>query len=370
MRVLFTAPGSVGHIFPLVPTAQALRAAGHDVLFAGQTPVEKLRNTGLPAVDVGDGTNVSEAFGRVLAGVRFTSGERSEDETMELAAQGFAEHGRVTISGLLEVARGWRADVIVHAPFQSAAPLVAAVLGIPAVVHNFGVTSGGVAARMARILAGEYAAHGIDGPAEPTVVDVLPVSLGGDGGGWRVRYVPFNGGGTVPAELFRRGPRRRIAVTLGTVFAEWEGIGALSGLIEQAGRVDAEVLLALGDSDLAPLGELPANVRALPWVPLNELLEACDAVVHHGGSGTMMTAAALGVPQLILPQGADHFANAAAAEANGIALRSSTDAVDAALLDRLLDDEAVRKSAAAVRAEIQAMPSPAELVADFESLIA
>ncbi|WP_406195273.1 DUF1205 domain-containing protein [Kitasatospora sp. NBC_01560] len=369
MRVLFTAPGSVGHIFPLVPTAQALRAAGHDVLFAGQTPIEKLRNVGLPAVDVGDGTDVNDAFARVLKGVRFASGERSEDETMELAAQGFAEHGRVTVAGLLEVARGWRPDVVVHAPFQAAAPLVAAELGIPAVMHNFGVTTGGVAARMARILGHEYAAHGLEGPAEHTVVDVLPASLGGDGGGWRVRYVPFNGGGTVPADLFGRGPRRRIAVTLGTVFAQWEGIGALSGLIDQAGRVDAEILLALGDTDLAPLGELPANVRALSWVPLNELLEACDAVVHHGGSGTMMTAAALGVPQLILPQGADHFANAAAGGAAGFALTSSTDEVDAELLDRLLGDDALRKSATAVRAEIRAMPSPAEFVANFEGLL-
>ncbi|MDH6108287.1 UDP:flavonoid glycosyltransferase YjiC (YdhE family) [Kitasatospora sp. MAP12-15] len=370
MRILFTGPGSVGHLFPMVPTAQALRAAGHDVLFAGQTPIDQLHSTGLPVVEVGDGTTVNEAFSRVLEGVRFASGERTNEETMALAARGFAEHGRVTIDGLLEVARGWRPDVIVHAPFQAAAPLVAAALGIPSVVHNFGVSSEGMTGRMAGLLTGEYRAHGLEGPAEHTVLDVVPASLGGDGGGWRVRYVPHNGGGTVPADLIGRGPRRRIAMTLGTVFAQWEGIGALSGLIEQAGRADAEILLALGDIDLAPLGELPANVRPLPWVPLNQLLEACDAVVHHGGSGTMMTAAALGIPQLILPQGADHFINVAAGEAQGFALRSSTDAVDADLLDRLVGDDSLRKSAAAIRAEIDALPTPAELVGNFEALLA
>jgi UDP:flavonoid glycosyltransferase YjiC (YdhE family) len=103
-------------------------------------------------------------------------------------------------------------------------------------------------------------------------------------------------------------------------------------------------------------------------VPLSQLLQASDGVVHHGGSGSMMTAASLGVPQLILPQGADNFANAAAGQANGFALASSLDAVDTALLDRLVTDDALRKSAAAMKAEIDALPSPADLVANFEEL--
>ncbi|RKT09300.1 UDP:flavonoid glycosyltransferase YjiC (YdhE family) [Streptomyces sp. 1114.5] len=369
MRVLFTAPGAVGHIFPVIPTALALRAAGHDVLFAGQPPVAILRNTGLPVVEIGDGTTLREAFARALPkDVRFADAERTEDETNELSALGFAEFGRSTIDDLLKVAEDWRPDVIVHESFQGAAPLVAARFGIPAVRHNFGVTSGGAAARLRRLLADDYRARGVEASAASTVLDVVPASLGGDGGGWRVRYVPYNGGGTIPADLIGRGTRPRIAVTLGTVFTDWEGIAPVSRLIEQAGALDAEILLAAGDADLTPLGTLPGNVRPLPWVPLSQLLQASDGVVHHGGSGSMMTAAALGVPQLVLPQGADNFANAAAGQANGFALSSSLDAVDTALLDRLLTDDGLRKSAAAMKAEIDALPSPADLVAEFEAL--
>ncbi|MGF1425798.1 nucleotide disphospho-sugar-binding domain-containing protein [Kitasatospora sp. LaBMicrA B282] len=369
MRVLFTAPGAVGHIFPMIPTALALRAAGHDVLFAGQPPIAILRNTGLPVVEVGDGTTLREAFARALPkDVRFADQERSEDETNELSALGFAELGRSTLEGLLEVAQTWRPDIIVHESFQGAAPLVAAKLGIPAVAHNFGVTSGGAAARLRRLLADDYRAHAVEPTAGSTVLDVVPASLGGDGGGWRMRYVPYNGGGTIPADLIGRGTKPRIAVTLGTVFTEWEGIAPIARLIEQAGALDAEILLAVGDEDLTPLGTLPDNVRPLPWVPLSQLLQTSDGVVHHGGSGSMMTAAALGVPQVILPQGADNFANAAAGQANGFALPSSLDAVDTALLDRLVTDDALRKSAAAMKAEIDALPSPADLVANFESL--
>ncbi|AUG76337.1 hypothetical protein CFP65_1439 [Kitasatospora sp. MMS16-BH015] len=369
MRILFTGPGSAGHSFPLVPTAQALRAAGHEVLLAGQAPLDLLRQTGLPTVEIGDGSTLSDSFRRIAPDPGYVNPDRSQEETIRLAALGFADHGRAALPGLLAVATAWRPDVLVHAAFQAAAPLVAAKLGIPAVVHNFGVMSGQeMVGRFASLLEPEYREHGVEGPATHTVIDVVPASLGGDGTGWRVRYVPYNGGGTVPSELLGRGERPRIAVTLGTVLTEWAGANPITRLVAEAAQVDADFLLAVGDTDLTPLGPLPANVRALPWVPLAQLLDAADAVVHHGGSGTMLTAAAHGIPQLILPQGADHFLNVAAAQAAGFALRSTDTEVDAALLDRLLTEEGLRKSAESFRAEMSALPSPADLVPRFEAL--
>ncbi|GAA0686642.1 salmochelin biosynthesis C-glycosyltransferase IroB [Kitasatospora atroaurantiaca] len=374
MRVLFAAPGAAGHLFPLIPTAQALRSAGHDVLLAGRQPVDILRATGLPVVEVGDGSTLRDAFqsaaARVAAQPDYVSGSRTEEETMRLASLGFAEHGQRALDSLHGLAEVWRPDLLVHAAFDAAAPLVAASLGIPAVVHNFGVMSGlSMADRLAAVLAEDYRARGLSGPGARTVLDVVPTSLGGDGTGWRVRYVPYNGGGTVPAELAARGPRRRVAVTLGTVLTDWDGVRAIARVIEQAAGIDADFLLAVGDADLAPLGTLPANVRPLPWVPLAQLLESADAVVHHGGSGTMLTAAAVGIPQLILPQGADHFTNADAAEGLGFALRAEDTAVDTELLDALLGDDRLRKGAAAVRAAMNALPTPAELVPRLEEFV-
>ena len=34
MRVMFTSPAAIGHFHPLVPVAQAVRDAGHEVVFA------------------------------------------------------------------------------------------------------------------------------------------------------------------------------------------------------------------------------------------------------------------------------------------------------------------------------------------------
>ncbi|MFG2824944.1 glycosyltransferase [Kitasatospora sp. NPDC048365] len=368
MRFLFTAPAAAGHLFPMVPTAHALLAAGHEVLFAGSAPLDFLRNTGIPVVDVGDGGTLGDHFARMREeGVEFVSNGRSDEETFRLAAIGFALHARVTVPALLRVAEAWQPDVLVHAPFQAAAPLVAAKLGIPTVVHNFGaMPTAAMVGMLAEQFADEYREHGVSGPVVGRVLDVLPASLGGDGTGWRSRYVPYNGGGVVPVEqLGGAGGRPKVVVTLGTVLTEWDGVRAITGLVRQAAAVDADFLLAVGEADLAMLGELPANVRPLPWVPLSVLVGGVDAIVHHGGDGSTWTSAAAGLPQLVLPQGANQFINAGVVADQGIGLRSSSEEVDSALLERLLTDEGLRKAAAGVRAEIAALPSPAELVPEL-----
>jgi hypothetical protein len=72
---------------------------------------------------------------------------------------------------------------------------------------------------------------------------------------------------------------------------------------------------------LNQLGDVPDSVTVHTWVPRADLLTHVDAVVHHGGNGTTLCALIVGAPQLILPQGADQFANAAALSAAGAAVR-------------------------------------------------
>ncbi len=371
MRILFTGPAAPSHLFPMVPTAQALRAAGHEVLFASPRPFDQLRQAGFPIVEIGDGRPVREAFEEV-AGARasYAQPDMTQEEIIEMAAAAFALASRSTVEDLLAVAEGWGTDLLVHDSCLASAQLVAARLGIPAALQNFGVSSGlDMAARLAGHFADVYEKHGVAAPAATTPLNIVPASLGGDPGGLRMRYLPYNGGGVVPAELLRRGHRPRVAVTLGTVLTGTDGVGAITPLIESAGAVDAEFLLAVDDADLGHLGTLPDNVRPLPWVPLAELLRVCDAVVHHGGSGSTLTGLQAGVPQLLLPQGADNFAVADALAATGAALQSASADVDRALLTRLVADPALREGAARLRAENDALPTPAAVVPDIEALV-
>ncbi|WP_328958820.1 nucleotide disphospho-sugar-binding domain-containing protein [Kitasatospora purpeofusca] len=371
MRILFTGPAAPSHLFPMVPTAQALRAAGHEVLFASPSPFDKLRQAGFPIVGIGDGRPLRESFEATSGGqVSYAQPGMTQDEILEMAAAAFAHASRSTVEDLLAVAEGWGADLLVHDSCLASAQLVAARLGIPAALQNFGVISGlDLAARLATHFTDVYEKHGVAAPAPTTPLNIVPASLGGDPGGLRMRYLPYNGGGVVPVELLERGHRPRVAVTLGTVIAGIDGVAAIARLVESAGAVDADFLLAVGDADLGNLGTLPDNVRPLPWVPLAELLRVCDAVVHHGGSGSTLTGLQAGVPQLLLPQGADNFAVAEALTTAGAALTSTSDAVDTALLTRLVTDPALREGAARLRAENDALPTPAALVPDIEALV-
>lgn len=368
MRILFTGPTAAGHLYPMVPTAQALRAAGHEVLFAVGQPLDLIRSAGFPVVEIGDGRSLREIIEERLGGkVEYVNQDKTQDEIFDMAAAMFAYASRPDLEGLLAVATGWDADLIVHDSFHSAAPLVAAQLKIPSVVQNFGASPGGpMAQQVASHVSDLYEERGLTGPEIAAVLNLGP--LGGDPDGLAMRYVPYNGGGIVPAEFLRKPDRPRAVVTLGTVLAELDGVRAVVRLVEAAAEVDADFLLAVGGADLAPLGTLPANVRALPWVPLNELLGRADALIHHGGSGTMLTALQAGLPQLLLPQGADHFLNADAITATGAALRSASDAVDTELLTRLLGDAELRDAAHRLQAENAALPNPAALVPALEDL--
>ena len=71
----------------------------------------------------------------------------------------------------------------------------------------------------------------------------------------------------------------------------------------------------VGRASASSTGWRADRVRVEPFVAQAELLASEHPpvlVVHHGGSGTTLGAAAAGIPQLFLPQGADQFFNAAA----------------------------------------------------------
>ena len=126
------------------------------------------------------------------------------------------------------------------------------------------------------------------------------------------------------------------------------------------------------NGDPAAFGDVPAHVHVERYVSQAALLPRCAVVVSHAGSGTMLGALALGIPQLLLPQAADQFRNAEACLAAGAGLalaghEVSTDAIDVALT-QLLSDGTHRDAAERVQAEIAAMPDVDEVAAVIEAL--
>lgn len=182
--------------------------------------------------------------------------------------------------------------------------------------------------------------------------------------------MPYNGGAVLPGWLSRPSSRPRIAVTLGTIAPRTIGIDPVHRIVEVAQRCDVDFVLALGETDLSQLGELPANVQPAGWVPLQALLPTCRAVVHHGGAGSTLTALACGVPQLVLPTGADRHINADAAHRRGAGIAAETAEISAELIDTLVHSDQLRQAAEDVGVEIASLPSPAEIVSELMTFAA
>ena len=119
------------------------------------------------------------------------------------------------------------------------------------------------------------------------------------------------------------------------------------------------------DQDPAALAPLPANARVEPFIPQADLLPRCSAVVHHGGSGTMFGSLAHGVPQVVIPQGADNFINggllAAAGAGKVLEPGEVTPERVRDALRSVLEEGSYADAARRLATEVAAMPASAEV---------
>jgi enterobactin C-glucosyltransferase len=366
MRILVAPSPAIGHFVPLVPTAWAARAAGHDVLVAAAGPtLGACGQAGLPAFDAAPGLDLYQLI------LTHRHGSRIYAVASDLMAD-----------ATVRVARQWRPDLVLSTPVHATGALVAGLLSVPLVRHGFGLSLGRKnAGIVVKALQPMFDRHGLRGPVPGPAAEVDPcpasMSRWPADGAWSVRYVPHGGGGALPDWLLEPPPagRPRIGVSFGSLVPHVLGLGAMAGVIGAARELDVEMVLALGGADPAQLGPLPPNVHALSWVPLPALLPTCAAFVHHAGVGTTMNALVEGVPQFVLPQISDGFANAETVELRGVGIAGSAENAGAAFvaeaLGRLLEEGSpFRRAAAEVRAEIAGMPPPSELAPRLADLAA
>jgi UDP:flavonoid glycosyltransferase YjiC (YdhE family) len=322
MRVLFASLASPGHAYPMVPLAVAAREAGHEVHFAvGNAVHDDLAVHGLRPFRPAD------AFYEIYA----------EDLAPSLARL--------------------RPDLVVHGWGVPGAAMAARQAGIPSLWHGFGrLVPEGI---------------GFESPVRVAAVphvDICPRSLQdadfvATASRIELRPVPYPSG-----SAWERGSRPLVYLTLGTAFGTAE---LLSSAVEGLARLDVDVVVALGRVPSLSLPPMPGvTVRA--WVPQAAVLAKADLVVHHGGSGTTLGALAAGVPQLVLPQGADQFTNATALVGAGAAVRLDevTPAAVAEHARALLAPGPHRDAARALAEEIAEMPSPAEVAERLPALAA
>ncbi|WFE36462.1 activator-dependent family glycosyltransferase [Micromonospora sp. WMMD975] len=413
MRVLITSIPEPTHVLKLVPLAWALRAAGHEVRIASLPRLTTLvEEAGLTAVPVGRDVEVNRAI---------SADEREEHRRGLPPPYHIAEHGpddsrwaedleayrlfvrwefqlqnQPLVGGLVDFCRQWRPDLVLWEPNTYAGPIAARACGarhgrVLFTTDVYGVTHqhfrqrlrtrpDGASDPLADWLGGYCRRYGLDF-AEDLVhgeftVDQSPPSLRLRAPGvdyLPMQYVPYGGRAAVPAWLWQRPSRPRVALTLGLSATEHFGgyTFAVGEVLDALADLDVEIVATVAGATAA--GPVPANVRLTGFAPLHALAPTCAVVVNHGGFGTVSTVARYGVPQLVLPYHFEGPLLAGRLAARGAAVVLGPDDVGGAAVRRqvarLLDEEGFRAGAAALRDEILAQPTPAGVVPRLEERV-
>jgi len=390
MRILMSTWGWRSHFYCLVPLGWALAAAGHEVRVASHpSMVDPITAAGLAAVPLGRDIRFAEVFADQIGKVGrldTNAGDEADDglEPAITADGGVVRFADALLDELVDYGRAFRPDLMIWEPFNLAAPVAAAALGVPGVQQLWGPDSW-VTLRLDResVLGPLAGRHGLTaaeiGLAGTLSLDPVPepMQVPRAEPSRPVRYLPYNGTAVLPSWLHAPAERPRVCVTAGTMMA---GAGLADGLdltevIRAVAELDVEVVAVLEPVQQRRLGPLPDNVRlADAPLALRLLLPSCAALVQQGGAGTTMTALACGVPQLILPQVSDQHFNGERLAATGAGTSLPAGQADPArirtLVGELLTDGSWWDAAGRMRERIQQMPPPAVVVPELAALAA
>ena len=388
MRFLFTSKtGSLGHLLPLLPIAEAARASGEEVAIATSVDrrhdVEAVECEFLPA-----GLTLSQVSGRIeLVRQQLVESGRPPppgwgwDLEHTYAEMFTTVHAPVMANDLTHIVETFRPDALVCDVAEFGGPVAGAVAGIPCASHGFGQPIPEWLAREAgRWAAPMWTERGLTAPADAGMYSDLHFSncppLLDPGDGWpgaAVQLVaPPQRESRPPAWMTALPDRPTVYVTLGTAAGRKAPLleVALAGLL----GLDVNLVVTVGrDGDPTKFEVAGSNISAHRFIPQDDLLPLCSLVVCHGGSGTVLGALAHGVPVVALPHMADHFRNADALHRAGcgIALAESAQTSPAieASVRSALNDSSLLAAAATARDEIAAMPSPAAAADRLRELV-
>lgn len=356
VRIVATVLPGLGHLNPMVPLLRELASRGHDLEVVVPPPFTRyVERAGLRATALGPAwteMHIDDVY----------PGWHDLDGAAQLRVwTEFATRFEPLLSRYVEAARP---DVIVHDHFEFAAWLVGERLDIPWVPYAMTVR-----ALDPTLIALCQATDAVD--AMRDAAGLPPDGGVGRGGTWlyldalapsltvellppgptvhHVRHVADDrtgGDARLPAEMTdRRSGRPLVYLTLGTIFNRSEAI--MARLIEGAGRVDADVLVTIGENGQVP-ESIPGNVTVERYVPQTRLYPSLSAVVCHGGFGTAFGSLAHGLPVGCAPIAADQSVNAALIAQAGAGCNLATTVPEGALFPVLQDGEPEPASVAAI----------------------
>ncbi|MFY1674516.1 glycosyltransferase [Plantactinospora sp. WMMB334] len=376
-RFLFVMPPLAGHLNPAVPVARVLTGLGHEVAWTG--PESHLR------------PRVGEAATVFPTGLRPYRGQRDRGlRALRSLWQGFVvPYARAILPAVDRAVRSWHPDVLVVDQHTLAGALVA---------HRHRLPWATLAATLMELTQPYRALPRVDAwiqghlaglwrhadlPGEPEhdlrfspylVVAFTTAALVGP--------APLPGTVALVGPAFAERPpvpdfpwhrlapdRRRVLVTTGTLAADLSrnfyprvarAFEPLAGTVQAVLNTDPATVPGIApdrSTDAGPAAA-PADLgRAgplfAPRVPMLELMPRLDALVCHGGLGTVMEALAHGVPLVVAPIRYDQPVIAQQVVAAGAGIRVPFGRVTArrlgAAVTALLEEPGYRAAAGRIR---------------------
>lgn len=287
MRTILVTPSGYGHLHPLIPLARALEAAGHTVTVATTGGVvEEVRRLGIDARSVGPPSDPPP----------------------------FRSFGGPAIDSLLAMSEELEPDVFGHDHTVAAAGVPAELRGVPNVYTSVGtMRPPWMMESIEAWFAPVWQRYGLEQPAHAGLFRYLyldrcppslqPPEIRAVESAHAIRPVNFDGAdpGALPSWTRGLGDRPVVYVTFGTAFNSPE---MFAPVLEALRNEPLELIVTVGRNlDPAELGHQPPNVHVERYLAQSLVLPLCDAVLCHGGSGSIMETLTCGLPMVILPQG-------------------------------------------------------------------
>ncbi len=376
MRLLLTSIPGLGHLHPVLPLALAAARGGHDVRVAtGAVRVGWVRRCGLPAQPAG--LTIAQLRERAVA-AGLTGSELPRHLFTSVAVPPM-------VDDLLPLVDDWQPELLLHEEGEYAAPLVAALRGLPCVTHSWSSPARSAEGRASLDgpLGEVWRQHGLAGPPQQvggSYLDACPPLLQLPDlthvGAPVVRVHPsgFDGPPEPAPDWLATLPRPAVYVTLGTerTFSRPE---LLQRLLDAAAAIAPGVVVTTGPHPTNVVRAPRTGVHVAQYLPQSLVMPAVDAVVAHGGAGTTVGALLHGHPQLVVPGHApSQQASAARVAAAGVGLRRDwADATSEDLrraVQELLERPDLRRAAEDVRDALAALPRPDDVVALLERVAA